>query len=160
MGGAAPSQYEQPLCDGACHLNGSPSSLSGCNAHWGCSSCTSTASSPNMAAGMASHGRWSPLHLKHRPSSAGSGEWPPIKGESRGGKEGQRSPRLRNHLLRTRSAPPRGWRRGARPRPSQAGEAGVGLKTNRLQQYNIQYLMPDCLIVSSVWWAYFNFTIK
>ena len=61
-----------------------------------------------------------------------------------------------DQVLRTRDAPPRGWRRGARPGPAQAGEAGVGLETNRLQQYNIQYLTPDCLIVSSVWWAHYT----
>ena len=54
-----------PCCDGVCHLSGSPPSHSGSNAHWGRSSCSSTASSPNLAAEMASHGRWSPLQLKH-----------------------------------------------------------------------------------------------
>ena len=92
VGGAAPSQHEQPLGDGVCHLSGSPPSHSGSNAHWGRSSCSSTASSPNLAAEMASHGRWSPLHMKHRPSSAGSAEWPPIKGEFKGGERGAAEP--------------------------------------------------------------------
>ena len=60
------------------------------------------------------------------------------------------------NVLRTRDAPPRGWRCGARSGPAQAGEAGVGLETNQLQQYSIQYITPDCLIVSTVRWAHFQ----
>ena len=81
-------------------------------------------------------------------------------GITRGEGEGAVEPALRNHLLRTRDAPSRGRRRGVRSGPAQAGEAGVGLETNRLQQYNIQYLMPNWLIVSIFWWAHFNSTIK
>ncbi|MCG8488580.1 MAG: hypothetical protein MI756_13995, partial [Chromatiales bacterium] len=45
------------------------------------------------------------------------------KGDHRGGWRGSGA-LLRNYLLRTRDAAPRGWRRGACPGPARAGEAG------------------------------------